>query len=51
MVTQDELAAAIGDRLLQLMKEGATSDTVLKLSEAWAWITSPGQPHGGLHQG
>jgi hypothetical protein len=51
MATDDELAAAISDRLIQLIKEGATSDTVLKLAEAWAWVRSPGQPHGGLHQG
>jgi hypothetical protein len=51
VATDDELAEAISDRLLQLIKEGATSDTVLKLAEAWAWVRSPGQPHGGLHQG
>src|SRR6185312_13507823 len=32
--TQEQLAEAIGDRLLQLMSENATSDTVLKLAEA-----------------
>ena len=51
MASEEELAAAVGDRLLQLIKEGATSDTILKLAESWAWIRQPGQPHGGLHQG
>jgi hypothetical protein len=46
-MTDDELAAAIADRLTQLMREGATSDTILKLAEAWAWVRSPGQSHGG----
>lgn len=51
VTTDDELAAAIADRLVQLIAEGATSDTVLKLAEAWAWVRSPGQPHGGFAQG
>jgi hypothetical protein len=50
MTTDDELAGAIADRLAQLIKEGATSDTILKLAEAWAWVRAPGQPHGGFHQ-
>jgi hypothetical protein len=50
MTTDEELAAAIADRLVQLIGEGATSDTILKLAEAWAWVRSPGQPHGGFHQ-
>ncbi|MGD0743290.1 MAG: hypothetical protein ABSA31_08415 [Acidimicrobiales bacterium] len=47
MATDDELPTAIGDRLLHQIEQGATSDTILKLAEAWAWIHSPGQPHGG----
>ena len=26
--------------------EGATSAQLLNLAEAWAWLTSPAQPHG-----
>ncbi len=48
MATDEEILIAIGDRMLQQIEQGATSDTVLKLAEAWAWIRSPGQPHGGF---
>ena len=51
MPTQDELADAVAERLLQLMRENATSDTILKLAEAWAWIREPGQSHGSGTQG
>ena len=27
--------------------QGATSAQLQNLAEAWAWLTSPGQPHGG----
>jgi hypothetical protein len=26
--------------------EGATSAQLVNLAEAWAWLTSPAQPHG-----
>jgi hypothetical protein len=48
MATDDELLAAIGDRMIDQIAQGATSDTILKLAEAWAWVRSPGQPHGGF---
>jgi hypothetical protein len=51
MADADELADAIAARLIQAMSENATSDTVLKLAEAWAWVRSPGQAHGGFHPG
>lgn len=51
MATQDELLNAVSDRLIQSLEQGATSDTILKLAEAWAWISAPAQPHGGLPQG
>jgi hypothetical protein len=50
MASQDEILNAISDRLLQSFEQGATSDTILKLAEAWAWIHSPDQPHGGYQQ-
>jgi len=46
MATQNELLESISDRLLQHLSQGSTSDSVLKLAEAWAWIHSPDQPHG-----
>jgi len=51
MASQEELLHAIGDRLLQSLEQSATSDTILKLAEAWAWISAPEQPHGGMPQG
>jgi hypothetical protein len=51
VATDEEIAAAIGDRLLKNLEQGATSETILKLAEAWAWIRSPDQPHGGLAVG
>lgn len=48
MATQNELLEAISDRLLQHLSQGSTSDSVLKLAEAWAWVHSPDQPHGAF---
>ena len=45
MATQQEILEAISDRLLQHLNQGATSDTVLKMAEAWAWVHSPDQAH------
>jgi hypothetical protein len=50
MPSQDEILSAVSDRILQGFEQGATSDTILKLAEAWAWIHSPDQPHGGYQQ-
>lgn len=50
MASQEEVLTAISDRILASIEQGATSDTVLKLAEAWAWIHSPDQPHGGYEQ-
>ena len=36
--------------LFEAIKErapGATSAQLVNLAEAWAWLTSPAQPHGG----
>lgn len=51
MASKEELLAAIGDRILGQLEQGATSETILKLTEAWAWIHSPDQPHGGFSPG
>jgi hypothetical protein len=50
MASQDELLRAISDRIMVSIEQGATSDTILKLAESWAWISVPGQPHGGYQQ-
>lgn len=46
MPDQEALLDAVGQRLLEQLEKGATSDTILKLSEAWAWLKSPDQAHG-----
>jgi hypothetical protein len=46
MPDQEELLEAIGRRLIEQLEQKATSDTILKLAEAWAWLASPGQAHG-----
>lgn len=46
MATQSELLEAISDRLLEHLAQGSTSDSILKLAEAWAWVHSPDQAHG-----
>ncbi len=51
VATSDDVLAALADRLLQQIEQGATSDTLLKLAEAYAWIARPDQPHGGFHPG
>jgi hypothetical protein len=40
--TRLALFEAIRDRT-----NGATSAQLVNLAEAWAWLTSPAQPHGG----
>ncbi|HLX78654.1 MAG TPA: hypothetical protein VKR27_07180 [Acidimicrobiales bacterium] len=51
MASNEELENAIGNRLLQQLEQGATSETILKLAEALAWVRSPDQPHGGFSTG
>jgi hypothetical protein len=46
---QQQLEGAIADRLLEHIAQGATSDTILKLAEAWAWVHAPAQGHGGTY--
>ena len=48
MATQMELLEAISDRMMEHITQGSTSDSILKLAEAWAWIHSPDQPHGAV---
>lgn len=46
MPDQQDLLEAVGQRLLEQIEQRATSDTILKLAEAWAWLASPDQAHG-----
>jgi hypothetical protein len=39
---QDQLFEAIAKKL----EGNCTANEVLKLTEAWAWLASPNQPHG-----
>jgi hypothetical protein len=48
MTTREQLLQAIGERLLTQLEQGATSETILKLAEAYAWLERPDQPHGGF---
>jgi hypothetical protein len=51
VATSDEVLAALTDRILQQIEQGATSETILKLAEAYAWMARPDQPHGGFNAG
>jgi hypothetical protein len=44
---QEQIRSAIGARILAQLDAGATSDTILKLAEAYAWIVAPDNAHGG----
>ena len=46
MPSQQEILDAIAERISYQISQSATSDTILKLAEAWAWVHSPDQPHG-----
>jgi hypothetical protein len=47
MATTQELIDALDLRLLEAINGKSTPDGVAKLAEARAWLTDPGQPHGG----
>lgn len=51
MGEKEDLGAAIAARLLQQLDTGATSDTILKLAEAYAWVVAPDNAHGGFSPG
>jgi hypothetical protein len=47
MPTHDQIVEALRDRLLEaITSRNMTSDTILSLSEAYAWLIAPDQPHG-----
>jgi hypothetical protein len=48
--TQDQIIDALRERLLEaITSRNMTSDTLLTLAEAYAWLVAPDQPHAG-HQ-
>jgi hypothetical protein len=44
-----EVQRVIYDRVAELTPK-ATIDSLLKLAEAFAWASAPGQPHGSSHR-
>jgi len=46
MATIDELLNELDERLLDAIRGKSTPEGVVKLAEARAWLTNPGQPHG-----
>jgi hypothetical protein len=46
MTSNEDLLAALDERLLDAIKGKSNPDGVAKLAEARAWLTNPDQPHG-----
>lgn len=46
MATDDEARQALIDTIAKLAPK-ADAQNLMRLAEAWAWITNPAQPHGG----
>ena len=51
--TSREIDDAYNDAKLEILKAipGSNAATALKLAEAYAWLTSPNQPHGASSNG
>ncbi len=48
MPTQEEVIEALRERMLEAIKSrNMTSESVLTLAEAYAWLVAPDQPHAG----
>jgi hypothetical protein len=51
MPTHDQLIDALRERLLEaITSRNMTSDSLLTLAEAYAWLVAPDQPHAGRRQ-
>jgi hypothetical protein len=50
MATKEETREALYDRIAELAPKVSTPKGVNELAEAFAWLTSPAQPHGGSTQ-
>jgi hypothetical protein len=47
MPTHDQIVEALRERLLEaITSRNMTSETLLTLAEAYAWLVAPDQPHG-----
>lgn len=47
MATQDQIVDALRERLLEaITSRNNTSETLLTLAEAYAWLVAPDQSHG-----
>ncbi len=46
MPSEEEILAALDRRLLEAITGEATSETILRLAEARAWVLAPSQHHG-----
>jgi hypothetical protein len=44
-VDVDRLISALDQRILDAIDAKATGETIVRLCEARAWLTNPGQPH------
>jgi hypothetical protein len=45
VATRQEVQEAILDEIVKTLQESSSVAAVKDLAEAYAWITSPGQPH------
>ena len=50
MATFEETAQALLDAIYGMAVGNGSSLRILRLAEAYAWVTSPSQPHGGSAQ-
>ncbi|MGA8681532.1 MAG: hypothetical protein ABSB54_04985 [Acidimicrobiales bacterium] len=47
MPTQDQIVDALRERMLEaITSRNMTSETLLTLAEAYAWLVAPDQAHG-----
>ena len=47
MATTTELLDALDKRIIEALEAKATGETIVRLFEARAWLTTPDQGHGG----
>lgn len=47
MATSDEVREALLDKIEKLTKTATAPSRIVELAEAFAWVQSPNQPHGG----
>jgi hypothetical protein len=47
MATQDQAREALLDRIVELAPRTSSTESLVTLAEAYAWVISPHQTHGG----